>query len=44
MIPTIFEQIYVRLYWKGQEKEPKLKEELEKTFFDIKGIFMQDYC
>lgn len=36
MIPTIFEQIYVRLYWKGQEKESKLKEELEKTFIDIK--------
>lgn len=33
MMPTIFEQIYVRLYWKGQEKAPT---ELENTFLNIK--------
>lgn len=35
MMPTIFEQIYVRLYWKGQEKAP---EELENTFLNIKDF------
>uniref|UniRef100_A0A8W8JJJ2 Uncharacterized protein n=1 Tax=Magallana gigas TaxID=29159 RepID=A0A8W8JJJ2_MAGGI len=39
MMPTIFEQIYVRLYWKGQEKAP---EELENTFLNIKVMMIEN--
>lgn len=44
MFPTTFEQIYVRLYWKGDcdrdtEQLQEWKKTLEKAFLAIKGKF-----
>lgn len=38
MMPTTFEQIYLRLYWKGSEKnatDQAMKKKLQKIFSDI---------
>lgn len=36
MMPTTFEQIYLRLYWKGSDQA--VKQKLQKAFFDIGGF------